>query len=60
MIFRANWEFEVLCVDAQGGPGHVIWEAGMVLSRYLVDHPGMDSFQLVTRVICALAFFLSL
>lgn len=28
---------------AEDGPGHVIWEAGIVLSHYLVNHPGMDS-----------------
>ena len=25
---------------AQGGPGHVVWEAGIALSQYFVAHPG--------------------
>lgn len=28
---------------AENGPGHVIWEAGVVLSQYLVNHRGMNS-----------------
>ncbi len=28
------------CTGAQGGPGHIVWEAGVVLSRYFVSHPG--------------------
>lgn len=28
---------------AENGPGHVIWEAGIVLSHYLVNHRGKDS-----------------
>lgn len=33
----------IACTGAEGGPGHVIWEAGIVLSQYLVNHPGMIS-----------------
>ena len=28
------------CTGAQGGPGHVVWGAGIVLSHYFVSHPG--------------------
>ena len=28
------------CTGAQGGPGHIVWQAGIVLSRYFVSHPG--------------------
>ena len=28
------------CTGAQGGPGHVVWEAGIALSQYFVAHPG--------------------
>jgi 2-polyprenyl-3-methyl-5-hydroxy-6-metoxy-1,4-benzoquinol methylase len=28
------------CTGAQGGPGHIVWEAGIILSHYFVSHPG--------------------
>lgn len=30
-------------IGAENGPGHVVWEAGIVLSHYLVNHRGEDS-----------------
>ena len=29
-----------MCTGAQGGPGHVVWEAGIALSQYFIAHPG--------------------
>lgn len=36
-----------------GGPGHVVWEAGIVLSQYMVKHAGTTTpnyFVLQTNV----------
>ncbi|KAL3154376.1 hypothetical protein ABBQ32_013853 [Trebouxia sp. C0010 RCD-2024] len=38
--------------DAEGGPGHVIWEAGIVLSRYLVNHPVLVKGKRVLELGC--------
>ena len=28
------------CTGAQGGPGHMVWQAGIMLSQYFVLNPG--------------------
>ncbi|DBB07877.1 TPA: Protein-lysine N-methyltransferase rrg1 [Trebouxia sp. C0006] len=37
---------------AQGGPGHVVWEAGLVLSRYFVSHPELVRGKRVLELGC--------
>ncbi|KAL0031800.1 hypothetical protein WJX79_008088 [Trebouxia sp. C0005] len=37
---------------AQGGPGHVVWEAGIVLSRYFVSHPDLVRGKRVLELGC--------
>ena len=52
------WQFGYLtnptaCTGAESGPGHVVWEAGIVLSQYLVKHAGRMS--LILYCCCAVA-----
>lgn len=39
----------MVCTGGESGPGHVVWQAGIVLSRYCLAHPGMLELTLIVH-----------